>query len=182
MNLLSSSFPYVSFPRFILRLISSRTSSAFLCAFFTVEHFCTASAPHQHHHHHQPPHCCIIQWLVLSPSTSPLFASRSTLLPCSTKGWTTHTRGMDTLCPMHLAVKCFPASADKWQAVLKSTMSPMLLLSLSLSLSLPQIPAWGWWGEVVGGPQRSLKQQLQADAGTDYNRTRRLLFITGSST
>lgn len=33
-----------------------------------------------------------------------------------------------------------------------------------------------------GGPQRSLKQQLQADAGPDYNRTRRLLFITTSST
>lgn len=46
----------------------------------------------------------------------------------------------------------------------------------------PQIPASGGWGEVVGGPQRSLKQQLQADAGTDSNRTRRLLFITSSST
>lgn len=33
-----------------------------------------------------------------------------------------------------------------------------------------------------GGPKRSLKQQLQADAGPDYNRTRRLLFITTSST
>ncbi len=57
--------------------------------------------------------------------------------------------------------------------VLAIVMSHMLRLSPSF-LFLPQIPA--------RGPQRSLKQQLQADAGPDYNRTRRLLFITTSST
>lgn len=145
----------------------------------------------------RPPHCCIIQtecyleWLVFSLSTSPLIAlhgaSHWSLTPSlwnprlpQTHTQITHTCTVRSVKLVYshtsrfFAFGCFPAHTKKnvkKSAHLSCHTCSSLLFSF---LFLPQIPA--------RGPQRSLKQQLQADAGPDYNRTRRLLFIATSST
>lgn len=106
--------------------------------------------------------------LPVKPPTAPDTHTNNTHMYCTicqTRGFT-HLR--------FFAFGCFPAHTKKnvkKSAHLSCHTCSSLLFSF---LFLPQIPA--------RGPQRSLKQQLQADAGPDYNRTRRLLFIATSST
>lgn len=151
-NLPSSPFPSVSSSCFILHLVSSLTSSAWCFLYsetllHTTPLLSTPSSPSP------PPHCCIIQrecyldWLVLSLSTSPLVALRAALplsltlfLPrkkhrqLHTRGWTPRT-GAPEFIYAHLPFKCFPVFTDKCQAVLTSTVSRMLLLTLSFSFN-----------------------------------------------
>lgn len=133
-----------------------------------------------------PPHCCIIQsecyleWLVLSLSTSPLVALRAfNPFPAPEKTPTTTHKRLDSAPGnIHEFIYIHLPCVFRYSQTNAKQFSHLPCHECSSSL----FPFLSTPNTSRGGPQRSLKQQLQADAGPDYNRTRRLLFITTSST